>query len=305
MAITKELWAAYIIGNLFKGNEFLNDAFNADEYVLNGAVVHIPQAGAKPAATKNRSSFPAASVQRTDTDITYPLDNYTTDPTLILEAEKSELSYDKMDSVMGEHVETLRELVGDDMLIKWAPSVATQIIRTTGGAVAAHLDSAIGNRKKFLKEDLKAARKLMNKHNIPQEDRYAIISSDMIDQLLDDSDLKARDGMKGGELNLPDGVITKLYGFYIRERSTVLVYNNAGTPVVKALGAAAAATDNDAVLCYQKNCIERSMGTVTMFENEGDPNNYGDIYSALVKMGGRKRRSDGKGVVAIVQDASA
>lgn len=38
------------------------------------------------------------------------------------------------------------------------------------------------------------------------------------------------------------------------------------------------------------------------FEDEGNPQYYGDIYSALVRMGGRIRREDQKGVVAIVQD---
>lgn len=300
MAIQKEIWVKYIIGNLFKNNEFLMHAFNADEYVLQGAVVHIPQAGATPSVVKNRSSYPATVVRRTDTDITYALDEYTSDPTHIEHADTVELSYDKIDSVLGEHVSTLRETIADDILIKWAPTTAAQYIPTTGAATLAHLPAATGNRKKLLKEDLKAARTLMNKHNIPREDRYALLDSDMMDQLLDDDDLKKRDSSM--ELDMKGGVVARLYGFDLLERSTSLIYNNAGTPAPKALGAAGATTDRAGVLCWQKNQVERALGTVDFFDRLRDPEYFGDIYSALVRMGGRKRRADNFGVVSIIQD---
>ena len=37
------------------------------------------------------------------------------------------------------------------------------------------------------------------------------------------------------------------------------------------------------------------------FENEGDATYYGDIYSFLVRAGGRIMREDKKGVIALVQ----
>jgi hypothetical protein len=45
------------------------------------------------------------------------------------------------------------------------------------------------------------------------------------------------------------------------------------------------------------------MGDNEFFENEKDPTYYGSIYSALVRAGGRIRRNDAKGVIALVQDA--
>ena len=60
--------------------------------------------------------------------------------------------------------------------------------------------------------------------------------------------------------------------------------------------------DCAAVLCWHKNSVENALGQVKFFEDEGNPQYYGDIYSALVRMGGRIRREDQKGVVAIVQD---
>jgi len=80
MAITKELWINDVVANLFKANPHLANAYNADAFVYQGKVVHIPNAGSKPAITKNRSSYPATVVNRTDTDITFSLDEYSSEP---------------------------------------------------------------------------------------------------------------------------------------------------------------------------------------------------------------------------------
>lgn len=303
MAITNEIWVKYIVDNLFKQNPHLSTCFREDDFVLGGAVVHIPQAGAKPTPVKNRSVFPATVISRTDTDIFYGLDVYDVPPTVIRNAEQAELSYQKMDSVYREQVAALAEILGDDIIYKWRAEAAANILRTTGTAVAAHLDSATGNRKKFTSADLKAARTRMNKLNIPKEGRYCLIESELLGQLQDDSTLQARDF--SGELDMKGGVITRLWGFEILERSTTLTYTNATPPVAKAIDAAGAATDNASAICYHRDAVAMAQGSIEFFEDLKNPAHYGDIYSANVRMGGRKRRTNGEGVVAIVQDASA
>lgn len=302
-AIQQEFWVNYIIDNLFKDNSFLTKCFDESDYVLEGSIVHIPQAGAKPTVVKNRSSFPATVVRRTDTDITYTLDVYSTDPTLITNAEAKEVSYDKIGSAIGEHVTSLEETYADDMLVKWAPTVTGNILRTTGSTVATSLSTgATGTRKAFVKEDLKRAQALMNKQKISKEDRYALIPTDLLQELTSDAVLMARDGVNGNELDMKNGVIMKLYGFQIMERSESVVYTNATPPAPKAYSAATAVTDNQAVLCWQKNAVAKAKGSVKFFENLNDALHYGDVYSAEVKLGGRKRRTGGEGVIAIVQD---
>ncbi|NBT57479.1 hypothetical protein EBT16_01730 [bacterium] len=78
---------------------------------------------------------------------------------------------------------------------------------------------------------------------------------------------------------------------------------NAATPVVKAYADPVVATDNDAVLCWCEEVVERAVGEINAFEQIKSPVYYGDIYSFEVRMGGRIRRSDEKGIVAIVQAA--
>jgi hypothetical protein len=300
--IQKEIWTAYIMGAIFKYNAFLGFAYNADEHVLAGKVVHIPQAGGTATVVKNRSSLPATVTKRTDTDRTYALDEFTTDPRCIPNADTIELAYDKMDSVMTDDMNALRQTVAENMLIAWAP--ATRIIRTTGADVVAHTTAATGNRKKFICADLKRAQKEMNKAGVAPEERYALMDADMYDQITDElTESQYRDFSRA--FDEKTGVMGMLYGFKILTRQTVLVYNNAGTPVVKAYGAAGATTDNAAVLCWQKNAVERAIGEIKVFNEDDSPIYYGDLFSFLMRAGGAIRRDDEVGVLAIVQAAGS
>jgi hypothetical protein len=303
MALDVEIWKPWILDSLFKDNQFLNFARNADEHVLQGKVVHIPNAGSASGVERNRSSLPASVTQRTDVDVTYSLDEFTTDPRLIVDADKI-LSYDKMASAMGQDMGAIKQLVADWIIYHWAPAATAQIVRTTGSAVVAHLPSATGNRKYFVTADLRAAKKVLDKQNIPATDRYALISAEMYDQLLVAmSDSTYRDFSRYADGTT--GVIGMLYGFKLLMRADTVVYTNATPPVKKLPGAAGAATNNDAVLCWHKDYLERAIGTVNIFEQLKDPTYYGDIYSMLLRAGGRAVENESKGVVAIVQAATS
>lgn len=296
-----ELWQNYIAENLFKTNPFFTYTRVADEFVLQGKVVHIPQAGSKPNVVKNRSSLPATVTQRTDTDVTYTLDEYSTDPVLITNADQVELSYSKMDSVLGDHRSALEETIGDNFLIKISPTAAASIVRTTGANYTSHITGTTGTRKGFTATDLKNAQVAMNKMKVPKDGRVAVMSEDMFSQL--ENSLTATQYKDFSRIeDAENGVIRRLYGFDIITRPDVSVYN-AGATAVNAYGAAPAVTDNDAVLCWQKNYVERAKGEVKFFENLNDPTYFGDVYSGLMRFGGRKVYNNETGVVAIVQVA--
>jgi hypothetical protein len=303
MGVQQEIWVKYIIDRLWKDNKFLQFAFNEDQYVIGGSVVHIPQPGSKPTVVKNRSSYPAAAVQRTDTDVTYVLDVYTTDPTHIPDADKYELSYSKMDSVFGDHAGAITETMADDMIIKWLTGVpAGSIVRTTGDLASATTAGQTGNRRVMLPKELQNAKLKLNLQNVAKDGRCALLEDNMADQLFTAlSDTQYRDFSAYADAK--NGVIGRLHGFDIMTRSTVAMAANA-TDVIDALGAAVDATDNVVSLCWQKDAVNRAIGTKKFFERKDDPTYYGDVYSALLRMGGRRRRSDNAGIVAIVQAAS-
>lgn len=303
MAIQKEIWVKYIMNRFWKDNQFLANAFNDDEYVLAGKVVHIPQPGSIPTVVKNRSSTPATAVTRTDTEVTYNLDEYTTDPSKISDAEKVELSYSKIDSVWGDHAGGLVETIANDIIIKWLTGIASGTFIPTSGADAAVTTSGqTGTRKAVTLDELRKAQVAMNTKNVPKADRYALFESNMLDQLTQAlSQTQYRDF--SAEYDAKEGVVGKIYGFKIMERSTVGAAT-VTTNAINALGASVAATDNIVSFCWQKDCVTRAIGDKKVFSNPDQALYYGDILSALMRAGGRRRRADDYGVIPIVQLAS-
>lgn len=302
--IDVEFWTTVLMDVLFPKNSFMQRSVDHGDYVLNGVVVHVPNAGAVPALVRSRSVYPATASQRTDVDLVYGLVEYTTDPTHITKKEQTTIAYDKVASILRTHSQVITKGIADDLHYNWSAGAAAQILRTTGADSALNLSpSATGTRKVFTTADLSRAMTAMNLQEVPDEGRVCLLPSQMYEELLNDPDLKKRDVAK--EADYKNGILARLYGFDIMQRSTATLFTNAATPVKKAVGAAAAATDNLAALCWQEGMVCRAAGTVTPFQDNDNPLYYGDILSALARAGGRQMRNDGKGVISIVQAAGA
>lgn len=297
MAIQKEIWMAAVVEGLFASNSFLSKAFNADEYVNSGKVVHIPNAGAASGTEKNRSSLPAAVKKREDSDVTFKLDEYTTNPVLIPNADTVELSYDKRESVLRQDKLKLQDAVALDFIFNWSPAAAC-CIESTGAEVDAYTDKATGKRKGICKADVLALMTRFNNDDIPQEGRYLLLDAQMYSQLL--NDLTANENTAFlASADAQNGILGKLFSFNVMMRSKACLYTAEKAP--KAWSTAGAATDLAAGLAWHEQSVCRALGEVKAFESEGDPTYYGDIYSFLVRAGGRILRSDSKGVAALVQ----
>ncbi len=321
MAVTPEIWTDYIIGNLFKNNEFILQSIDESQYVIGKGVVHIPQAGSPSGVKRNRTSLPATITRRRDIDITYVLDEFTTDPRFIPNIDKAELSYEKMDSCMSEDMSYLQQFLAEAMAYNWRP---TWFLKTTGTSKDATIGT--GNRKTITVADFQAAKKRLNKWNIPAADRYVLISTDMIDQIV--SELKTNENRDVSVLyNAVTGKLERLEGFTIYERSTSLVAKGATltldtkTKLYKwtstdltytpeeleeiwseETNTNYAAGSCEITLFWQKNAVARALGVTEMFDDQGNPQYYGDIYSFLQRAGGRARRANEIGVLGIIQD---
>ena len=304
MAIQRELWVSYIQDNLFKNNSFIDRAYSESASVLGGKVVHLPQAGAKPVVQKNTTGVGVA-VSRTDTDITYNLDAYRTIPTVIEKAEQAELSYEKMNSILGEHLEVLRERCGDEMAIKWLTGAleAGNVVSTTGADAAVTESGQTGNRKTTKAIDVLALKTKMNKQNIAKDGRVLVCESNMLDQLVNDLSVTQQRDFSSA-VDSATGVVGRLYGFEIIERSDVAICNGANS-AVNAFGSTTLGTDNLVCLAFQRNAVAKAVGEIDVFENTNDPLHYGNVYSALVRFGGRARRTNAEGVFALVQGAGS
>ncbi|WP_235317556.1 hypothetical protein [Porphyromonas gulae] len=250
---------------------------------------------------KGRSSLPATVKKRVDSVLSFNLEEFTTDPVLIPHADTVELSYDKRESVLRGDKLALYDAVAKDFVLQWSPSAASQIIKTTGAAIVAHTPSGTGNRKAFTKADVNAAMVKFNAQDIPQEGRYMLVDANMYAQLMES--LTDRDAMAfHAQADVANGILGKLYSFNFYMRSTAGVYATDGTP--KLYGTTPTGTDNAAAIAWHDQSVCRALGEVKAFEDEGNPSYYGDVYSFLVRAGGRPMRADEKGLLAIVQAAT-
>jgi len=298
MALQTEVWIRDIQEELYANNEFANYSVNHSEFV-NNKTVHVPIAGTAPNVEIDRSSLPASISERTDSELTYNLEEFTTDPMLIRDLDEIQTSYNKRQSVLSHHVREMADKIATECLIDWSTDTAANIVRTSGAAGSSLAPGATGTRKVLTLADIRSAAAKMDKQNVPKSGRYMVCDADMYYELLADSTVLNAETM--GRPNLPDGVVRMLHGFNIIVRSSTPIYDN--TPAVKASGAASATTDNLCCIAWHEGFVAKAMGATKVFADEDKPEYYGSVFSALQLHGATKLRSDDTGVVAIVQEA--
>jgi hypothetical protein len=315
--IPQEFWSSYIVEKLRRTNPHIMLCFDESKYVQGGSIVYLPQAGAKPSVVKNRAFGAATAVQRGDTAVMYALDVFTTDPTAVTTSEAMEISYEKTDSVLADHTDTLAEAIGDELTYNWIRGVKPAVnggttveflpagrrIATLGAAIAVNSeDGQTGTRKATTYKEVQAMQAKFNKDNVPRDNRYAMMESFMYQEFLDSLSANQMASFQESA-DLTNGVVGKFAGFTFLERSSVLAIQADGT--FRLPGEALGATDNLASFFWQKNSVTKALGDTKLFQDMDNPLYYGDIHSGLVKMGGRCRREDWKGVGVIVQAATA
>ena len=283
MALNKEIWLNTIVENFYPDNSFMAKSVDDSPFV-NNKTVHIPNAGKPSSVAINRSEKPAKISEREDNELTYNIDELTTDPIHISNVDTVELSYDKRNSVLSNDRMQLQKAAAQNLLYKWSEAMKTKF-QTDGEAREAHTTSAAtGNRKKMTKAVVMKLAVQFNKDDVPAEGRYILLDSVMYMDLLDD----LTDKELSAFLSCADasrGVLGKLYGFEFMQRSQVLRTSAGGSAIVK-WDAEDAAGELAAGLAWQESCVSRAMGEVKMFDDMGNPTYYGDIYSFLVRTGG-------------------
>jgi hypothetical protein len=238
----------------------------------------------------------------------YSLNSYVSNPTFITLDELEAISYDKSENVYYDHFMTVVQSCADDQVYNWAnglPGTANGNVIYKTGAPTALLDPGqTGQRTTTQFSDLQKIQALMNKANLPGTDRVALMESNSFQQLV--SSLSATAYKDFSQYyDASTGVMGKLFGFDIMQRSTVIQANSAldgsNNLQVNPYGQALGASDNLGDLIFQKQSLELAMGTVTLFERLNDPLYTGDISNCRIKAGGRVRRLDNAGVYALMQ----
>jgi len=313
MAIQKEIWVKDIQDNLYKDNAFLNTFSKADPDNINGRTVHIPQSGKGGNVEKNRSVLPATVKKRTDTLESYQINEFTSDPMLIPNADTVELSYDKRQSVLSDEQAKLSEEVAEDLLLSIVKNAvgpttdlpSTSILGTDGAAVPATATGATGSVKAYGIGDLQRARSFFKRQKIWTEGKmFALLTAEAEAQMFPaDSVITATYMQAVSEQERRNGVMYKAHGFQIISRSSVYTLTAAGA--FKPSSAEPATTDVEGVVFYNGNAVEFALGDINFFDNPGEATYYGDVFSFLVRAGGRAKRTKFEGVLVIKQTPSA
>lgn len=298
MALNKQVWLNTIVENFFPDNSFAAKSIDDSIFVEN-KTVHIPNAGAPSGVVINRTQKPAQVNQRTDQDLSYDIDELTTNPIYIPEIDKVELSYDKRQSILWNDRMELQKQAHQNLLYRWF--VAGKVIETEGEAREAHTSTtATGNRKALTKATILKLMTIFNQDDVPATNRYILLDAVMYADLLKDLTEKELSAFLASA-DAQKGILGNLYGFDIMQRSQVLRLT--GNKALLKWSENATATELAAGLAWQEQCVSRAMGETKMFDKMDDPTYYGDIYSFLTRVGGSPRRYDSKGIYAIAEAA--
>jgi hypothetical protein len=307
MAIQKEIWLSSIEDNLFKGFELLQQAATNDSAFVNNKTVHVPNAAAAPTVSRGNTTYPVAVSERNDTDLTYNLTNFEIGPVRLGWADGLQLSYDKVASVTNDFMGNLSENMKNWAISQWWThngGDVDRLVSTTGTATTTNWlgGSATGALKQLLGADVRNAAKILDKEKFPVTDRYLLLDYEMFWQLLGDVSYNAnRIEVVAG---LP-ATIDNIHGFKVIQLPYVLALSaNTGTLTTIAPNAADgsftfSSTSRPAGLAFHKSAVSFAWTDPYIMTNDNDATMFGDVMSATVYGGGKHRRIDGKGVVAI------
>ena len=307
MSFIKSIWLRELQRILYFGNEFMRNATDHSPYV-NAEFVKVPQETEAPDVVKNNQVLPMTVNRLADGTLSYSMDVYDTKPTLITNLDKLQTEYDLRSSLLESHTSVLRDRIAFDLLATWLKNLpAANIVRTTGAATLETAAGATGNRKIVTRKDISELARVLDNQKVPATGRYLLMSPDMYYQIFEDTQLI--NSMVMGGVSVPTNNLPMVHGFKIMVRGGLPVFDNAGTPAVKALDNdgdyVTAGSDNLACIAWHASFVARAEGAIKVFMNLDDATYGGDIFRSQLLFGGTRLRNDAKGIVALVQASAS
>lgn len=194
MALNKQIWISQIQENFYPETNFLDKVVDLSTFVEYDQI-HMAEAGIDPAVRVNENTYPIKAVERPDGDCVFELDKFETENTLIRRPDAIELSYNKLESVISQHRNTLQVAVYKKALHAYAPQNNTKdtpVIETTG--------EVVDGRKRLRFADILKLKEKFDTALVPLENRYIVLDPRHVtDLLLEDMQLfkdltKIKDG---------------------------------------------------------------------------------------------------------------
>lgn len=256
--VLTEVWTGELIKAFRPSKESMSwfDRIRSFDQYVNNDVIHFVEIGGDPAVLVNNTTYPLAITNLVDADKPITLDKFSTEATPVSDDELHALSYDKMQSVIERHRDAIQIAIWKKALHAIAPN--NRSVSTTGETYTT------GNitHNSICFADILAAKKLMDRAEVPQEGRILVLCSNHVNQLLQ-TEQKFREQYA---INQADGKIGRLYGFDIYESNLTPYYNiaNSKTP----WGGVPDSTEDQASVFFHAPSMMKAGGSVKMYYQE-------------------------------------
>ena len=261
MAIEKQIWISMLMEHYYPDRTFLARSVDMTAMVEYNKI-NLAEAGVAPEVLVDNTDYPVGTESRKDTPLELPLHTFDTKNTVVRNVEAMELAYNKMDSVVRQHRNTLYAKTAAYAANNWAPSKTADLtpVRATSGT-----DNRQGV-KALTFEDVLAMDAWFRSQDIDPSTMVAVLNPYHLADLMAE-DMKLYKEMLSGN---------KLFGFDLYIFSQ-LPYYNATTGQKVAFGTAAADTDTQCSLFYCANEVMRADGDIEVFARYKDPEQRGDL----------------------------
>lgn len=242
----KQIFANIILSLFYPAWSWLNELTSMD-HMVSANKINLAEVGADPEVVKDNKQWPLVPTGRTDNGVEIVLATFDTVPTHVTNVEELETNYNKCESVVQQHVNSLRTLAAKSAAYNIAPesnSANTPVLATTGA------DRGDGN-KALTYNDLLRLRTAFNKKNYPVEGRVLLLCPEHEEDLLAEDVNRYNQIMTTGQVA----------GFK--------VYTFNGNPNYSTAGVKAdygTTNAQPASIAFVKSEVMRAMGTI-----EGEP----------------------------------
>jgi len=263
------------------------------------------------------------AIKRINTLLNYANQNFFVQPIVIdKNNQDGELSYAKQQEIREEFAMELNTQIANYAAVKWGPTVAGNILKTTGTATRTSLivGGYNGLVKRIVKQDLLDLKKTAMKQQKMGGKWYILPTPEQWEDIMLIPDFVDFE-KTGRETLLKEGVIGTWLGFtWLEPRQNDdleanIIYDTT-TPSAPTKVDYVGAVDGDGrtifavtptansvsgLLAWNDKMVRRSEGSNNVYFRKDDPLYQADILSANVRFGASFSRTDNKGVLVLVE----
>lgn len=288
----EEIWIKDIQENFYNNENFLKMVTDMSEGVEYNRL-HIASAGLDPKVLIDNNTYPIGIVERVDIDNTILLKRFETENTIVKSLEAVELSYDKRESVMRQHRNTLINETAKTALHAYAPmrhTAETPLLKTTG-------EQGADGRKRLTIDDILELKVLFDMQKYPTEGRVLVLNPHHVTDLL-----RADINIFKNITDFKDGEPNKFAGFNIFTFADTPLYQ--GTTIENLNKIAYESTDTTKMfssVAFIKSEVMKADGEVKLFVRENDPELRGDVIGFEKRFVASPIRNRGIGAIVSEQ----